>query len=154
MATTATLSSTSSLASLAAIPGDQFTFVAGCRHNGIAEFEAQACGHRFNLIIGDARSAELLRAHYNGTPEEFDTWVMGRVGTITDNRSQGVPANIVDAFNQWRALDHAARVHRVCSNPLKYGPVQPDDPMLCRPEAVVSAHLDLACGWNRSEPQS
>ena len=58
-----------------------------------------------------------------------------------------LPADIVCAFNAWRAAQHASAMATFDSQPERYGFIGPDDELRRPPMIARAASYDRATGW-------
>ncbi|MHC2251015.1 hypothetical protein ACVILK_000707 [Bradyrhizobium embrapense] len=61
--------------------------------------------------------------------------------------AEALPADIVAAFNDWRAAEHAAAMAKLDAAPQRYGVIAPDDELRKPPMIARAASYDPARGW-------
>lgn len=102
----------------------------------------------FKLFVGSDTYRNLV-GRYNGTPEEFQRDVVGRLDTIVADNNQPVSRELVASFNRWRRDAFEARVERILSQPERYGITDRNDPWFVEPSIVVPAIYVPGEGWVR-----
>lgn len=63
------------------------------------------------------------------------------------HRAEPLPADIVAAFNAWRAAEHLAQMAKLDAAPERYGIIAPDDELRRPPMIARAASYDRATGW-------
>ncbi|KGT73712.1 hypothetical protein MA20_42965 [Bradyrhizobium japonicum] len=58
-----------------------------------------------------------------------------------------LPADIVAAFNAWRAAEHMAQMAKLDAAPERYGIIAADDELRRPPMIARAASYDVATGW-------
>lgn len=129
---------------------ERFRFAERLRYQGVWVHDCWADHEYFQLELGDI-SLETIRSTYNGTPQQFERDVAGRLNTLSYERCHAgaPPRSLVAAFNIWRFEKHEERVQRILGQPNRYGVMDRDDPFLARPSVAVPGHYEHGVGWIR-----
>jgi hypothetical protein len=93
------------------------------------------------------------RSIFNGTEAEWQRDVIGAIDLLfrSHHTEQALPQTVVDAFNAWRAAEHAQQIAHIKAHPEKYGDLDENDPLFEAPPVVRGAQYVISTGWVVSE---
>jgi hypothetical protein len=89
------------------------------------------------------------RSIFNGTEAEWQRDVIGASNLVYRATEPGkpLPQTVIDAFNSWRAAEHAQQVAAIRAHPAGYGDLEADDPILIPPSTVLGCRYVVGDGW-------
>ncbi len=115
----------------------------------VVEYHVFGDGNAYTARVRDAVS-DYEKSIYNHASPLAD-WERDEVAAIDllhrcDSRFP-VSQEVVAAFNDWRATEHARLVAKIVGDPATYGEVKCDDPLLIPPRPVRGAFYRVGEGW-------
>jgi hypothetical protein len=119
-----------------------------CAYMGCVEYEVLGDGPQYKVEIRRSTS-EYERSVFNGTEDEWQRDVLGALGGLRRYHmpTESIPDPVVDAFNDWRAAEHSARMRELRSQPERYGEIAEDDPVFAPPPPVHALVYAPGEGW-------
>ena len=119
-----------------------------CAYMGCVEYEVLGDGPPYKVEIRRSTS-EYERSIFNGTEDEWQRDVLEAMGGLRRYHTpcEPIPDAVVDAFNEWRAAEHAARMRELRSQPERYGEIAEDDPAFAPPSPAHALVYVPAKGW-------
>ena len=118
------------------------TFERICAYLGETDYRAIGRADLGRLTVRH-RLGEYERSILNGGAEYAVRMVEPLIGCIRAFCGKRIPDDIVNAFNAWRAAEHAASVARIKAAPERYGEWSEleSDPFFAPPRPVRGAYL-------------
>src|SRR6185437_3233960 len=115
-------------------------------YRGCWDYQVHGDGEPYR--ISERRRADSYeRSNFSGSEAEWQRQVVGAIGLVYRVDKRTISQEVVDAFNAWRALEHARTVKEILSKPECYGVLSPEDPRLAPPIATRGAQYEFGKGW-------
>lgn len=120
-----------------------------CSYMGCAEYRVLGDGAPYLIEVRRSVS-EYQRSIFNGTEDEWEREIIASIGGVrrySDPCTALSPA-VVEAFNHWRAAEHAERIAELRSDPERFGELDPSDPSLQPPPRAHGLVYIAGTGWS------
>ncbi|EMG2119490.1 hypothetical protein IPC1147_33620 [Pseudomonas aeruginosa] len=124
-------------------------FHAGADYHGLQMVKFWFNNRRHEVLIGSA-NCEKLRDAYNGSTRDFERDCVSRVGTASYENQEAPTPEVVAFLNQWRRANHIDMVHRLTSQPERYGLLTEAD-LAPTPAILVPAFYEQGVGWVKTQ---
>jgi hypothetical protein len=129
---------------------DRFRFVFGCSYLGYRDWKVFGDFSGEVSTWSPGSSLDYERETYNGSLKDFERNVMSLDGFLRVSCShEAAPADLVEAFNAWRAAKNAAWLDHWKANQDRYGPFDPASDLARAPKPLRAAFYDN--GWKGVE---
>ena len=118
---------------------NKYRFRWTCSYMNSAWFDVIGDGQTYQIELRRGIS-DYERSIWNGTEEAWQRDIVPLIGCIkpdSGSRQDGIPQEVVDAFNAWRMFEHLDFRASIERHPEKYGVVDWDnDPSYAAPKPV------------------
>jgi len=126
----------------------ELTFRSVLSYRGCHTYEVCGDGSPYRVEVRHDASA-YHRSIFGGDDAKWQRDVVAAIGLLHRRHDCDTPVSqrVVDAFNAWRAAEHAQIVEEIRSQPGRHGNLAPDNPILVPPQVVCGARYEAGKGW-------
>jgi hypothetical protein len=116
---------------------------------GVVEYHVFGDGERYTVSLRTMASDYEKSIYNHGSPlADWQRDVVAAIDLLHRKDSRySISQDVVDAFNAWRASEHARELATISGNPAKYGEVAANDPVRTPPRPVRGAFYRCGDGW-------
>jgi len=116
-----------------------YSFRWTCSYGDEVNYQVYGDGQPYEATVR-WEASDYFRSIWNGDEASWQAQCVAAIGLIRGRTCEPMSQDVVDAFNAWRAHEHARGIAELKANPGKYGVIDENDDLHKPPPVVRGAY--------------